>query len=171
MKVLYPTSHDIPSLPDSHLALKIARHSRCSVCRTCPGLHPPPGWRVFPDIPDGNESDDDDEPPPSRYLDQCQCGHGVDAHGADMDSIGHEEFARRGRVAVRLDELFEDSGRLLDFDYSDPDIDSLRKQMKLPEPQSPASSLSDELGALGEQYLSTILPRPLDMRISPFVPG
>ncbi|OSD06821.1 Bromodomain-domain-containing protein [Trametes coccinea BRFM310] len=65
-----------------------------------------------------------------------------------MDSIGHDEFARRGRVAVRLDELLEDSGRLLDFDYSDEDIDSLRKQMRLPEPQSPASSLSDELGAL-----------------------
>ena len=43
----------------------------------------------------------------------------------------------------------QDSGRLLDFDYSDEDIDSLRKQMKLPEPQSPASSLSDELEALG----------------------
>lgn len=67
--------------------------------------------------------------------------------------------------------LFQDSGRLLDFDYSDEDIDSLRKQMRLPEPQSPASSLSDELGALGEQPLLAILQRWLDMRTSPFVPG
>ena len=45
----------------------------------------------------------------------------------------------------------QDSGRLRDFDYSDQDIDSLRKQMRLPEPepQSPGSSLSDEIGALG----------------------
>ncbi|KAH9892539.1 hypothetical protein C8Q73DRAFT_698473 [Cubamyces lactineus] len=148
MKVLYPTSHNIPSLPDSHLALKIARHSRCSICPTCPGLHPPPGWRVYGDVADGNDSDDDDEPPPTSFLNRCQCGHGVDAHGADVSVIGHDEFIRRGRVAVRIDELLEDSGRLLDFDYSDEDIDSLRKQMKLHEPQSPASSLSDELEAL-----------------------
>ena len=47
--------------------------------------------------------------------------------------------------------VLQDSGRLLDFDYSDEDIDSLRKQMVLPgqDPPSPASSLSDELGALG----------------------
>lgn len=107
MKVLYPTSHHIPSLPDVHLSLKIARHSRCSSCSTCPGLHPPPGWRVFSDIPDGNESDDDDEPPPTRYLDRCACGHGANAHGADASNLGHEEFSRRARVAVRLDELLE----------------------------------------------------------------
>ena len=43
----------------------------------------------------------------------------------------------------------QDSGRLGDFDYSDEDIDSLRKQMRLHEPQSPQSSLSDEIEALG----------------------
>ncbi|KAI1794092.1 hypothetical protein LXA43DRAFT_997618 [Ganoderma leucocontextum] len=149
MKVLYPASHDIPSLPDFHLSLKISRHSRCSACSTCLGLHPPPAWRVFSDASDGSDSDDDGEPP-SKYLDRCACGHGVPHHGADMSSIGPEEYARRGRVAVRLDELLEDSGRLLDFDYSDEDIDSLRKQMVLPgqDPPSPASSLSDELDAL-----------------------
>ena len=46
---------------------------------------------------------------------RCGCGHGVTAHGADMSAIGNEEFARRGRVAVRLDELLEVSGR---FDVS-----------------------------------------------------
>ncbi|PIL36145.1 hypothetical protein GSI_01805 [Ganoderma sinense ZZ0214-1] len=177
MKVLYPASHDIPSLPDSHLSLKISRHSRCSACSTCLGLHPPPGWRVFSDASDGSDSDDDGEPP-SKYLDRCECGHGVLHHGADMSSIGHEEFARRGRVAVRLDELLEDSGRLLDFDYSDEDIDSLRKQMVLPgqDPPSPASSLSDELGALvpsspekhslspASSFLSDIIERPTKKR-------
>ncbi|KAI0775673.1 hypothetical protein BD413DRAFT_602875 [Trametes elegans] len=140
MKVLYPQSHDIPRLPNSHLSLKIARHSRCSLCSTCTGLHPPPGWRVFSDSTDGDESDDDDEPPPTRYLDRCECGHGVSAHGADS-GLDRDEFVRRARVAVRLDELLEDSGRLLDFDYSDKDIDSLRKQLQPLEPQSPASSI------------------------------
>ncbi|KAI0743463.1 hypothetical protein C8Q80DRAFT_1181286 [Daedaleopsis nitida] len=107
MKVLYPASHDIPSLPDSHIALKIARHSRCSLCRSaCLGLHPPQGWRVYSDMSDGSDSEDDGEPP-SKYLDRCQCGHPVLTHGADMSSIGMEEFTRRGRVAVRLDELLE----------------------------------------------------------------
>ncbi|EJF65355.1 hypothetical protein DICSQDRAFT_132942 [Dichomitus squalens LYAD-421 SS1] len=97
-----------------------------------------------------------------------------------MSLIGHEEFVRRGRVAVRLDELLEDSGRLLDFDYSDEDIDSLRKQMVLPgqerEPQSPASSLSDEIEALvpsspekhplspASSFLSDIIERPTKKR-------
>lgn len=113
MKVLYPASHDIPSLPDPHLSLKIARHSRCSACAPCLGLHPPPGWRVYSDTSDGNDSDsDDDGEPPSKYLDRCECGHSVLAHGSDITSIGHDEFVRRGRVAVRLDELLEVSARL-----------------------------------------------------------
>lgn len=107
MKALYPASNDIPNLPDSHLALKIARHTRCSDSDcSCPGLRPPPGWRVFLDTPDGTDSDDDGEPP-SKYLDRCGCGHGVSAHGADLSALGHDEFARRGRVAVRVDELLE----------------------------------------------------------------
>ena len=41
----------------------------------------------------------------------------------------------------------QDHGRLLDFDYSDPDIESLRRQMTLPE--SIGSPLSDTLASLG----------------------
>ncbi|RDX55063.1 Bromodomain-domain-containing protein [Lentinus brumalis] len=93
-----------------------------------------------------------------------------------MSSIGHDEWVRRGRVAVRLDELLEDSGRLLDFEYSDEDIDSLRKQMELYKPPSPASSLSDELGALvpsspdkpplspASSFLSDAIERPTKRR-------
>jgi hypothetical protein len=38
-------------------------------------------------------------------MDTCTCGHDVQEHGADVSEIGTEEFKRRGRVAVRLDEL------------------------------------------------------------------
>ena len=58
------------------------------------------------DASDGSDSDDDGELA-SDYLDRCACGHGVMEHGANISSIGHEEFVRRGRVAVRLDELLE----------------------------------------------------------------
>ncbi|KAH9931087.1 uncharacterized protein BXZ73DRAFT_47487 [Epithele typhae] len=180
MKALYPASNDIPNVPDSHIAIKIARHSPCSGCSTCLGLRPPPGWKVSLDSSDGSDSDDDGEPA-TQYIDRCGCGHDIAAHGANISTIGHTEFVRRGRVAVRLDELLEDSGRLGDFDYSDKDIDSLRKQMgdfrKPGEPNSPASSLSDELGALvpssppekhplspASSFLSDVVGRPTKKR-------
>lgn len=102
MKALYPTSHDIPKLPEAALALKIARHSPCSICTAeiCPGLRPPPIVQLFPDSDedyDGSES----------YLSSCTCGHDATEHGADRSEIGASEFSRRGRVAVRLDELLQ----------------------------------------------------------------
>lgn len=67
----------------------------------------------------------------------------------------------------------QDSGRLLDFDYSDEDIDSLRKQMVLPgqDPPSPASSLSDELGALGAHIAYPYASPHLTIAFSTFVTG
>ena len=102
MKALYPTSHEIPTLSESALALKIARHSPCSICTAeiCPNLRPPPIVQLVPDSEDdydGSES----------YLSSCACGHDATDHGADIDEIGKREFARRGRVAVRLDELLQ----------------------------------------------------------------
>ena len=111
MKVLYPASHDIPQLSPELLAIKIARHSSCSLCSSCSGLRPPPNVEVALDsAPQKGPS-----PSTSRthgatsgtYLQFCSCGHDTTTHGADPSSIGKEEFARRGRVAVRLDELLE----------------------------------------------------------------
>ncbi|KAJ7496124.1 hypothetical protein B0H11DRAFT_1716448 [Mycena galericulata] len=53
-------------------------------------------------------------------------------HGANQPLLGRDEFLRRGRVAIRLDELLQDVDKLLDFSYVDEDILSLRNQMKLP---------------------------------------
>jgi hypothetical protein len=114
MKVLYPASNQLPQLSESTLALKIARHSRCSACTTCPGLRPPPGTTV---ALDGSEDLDDvdqmllssavPDETLGQYLDFCVCGHARSKHGADKGGLGAEEFARRARAAVRLDELLE----------------------------------------------------------------
>jgi len=183
MKLSYPASHQVSKLNDSLLSLKIARHSPCSTCDSCSGLRPPPGWDVVLDeLPSESSlgdleqygSDDDDGPP--AYLEFCACGHHMKEHGADESEIGGAEFARRGLVAVRLDELlkvrpvlppsksssfseafafcrcgvsnfiygphskqhFQDVGKMLDFDYTDEDIISLRLQMRLPVLISPS---------------------------------
>ncbi|OCH92323.1 Bromodomain-domain-containing protein [Obba rivulosa] len=154
MKALYPASHDIPRLSESQLALKIARHSRCAACDTCDGLRPPAGVEVSLDkdaeldnvLGGLNRYGSEDDEPPSNYLEACACGHSAANHGADPSLLGRDEFARRGRVGVRIDELLQDKEELLNFDYSDEDIDSLRQQMQLP--ASSPSSISDGLASL-----------------------
>ncbi|KAF7984193.1 hypothetical protein HWV62_15966 [Athelia sp. TMB] len=81
------------------------------------------------DLDSYGSDDEDEEDSSSGYLSTCICGHGVMEHGADASSLGDTEFKRRGRVAVRLDELLKDVNRLLDFDYIDDDIANLRLQM------------------------------------------
>ena len=100
MRVLYPAEDDIPSLSEEQLSLKIARHSPCSLC-SCSGLRPPVGVEVSPD--DSLLSDQME----LAYLSECQCGHNVPSHGADVAVLGRPEYQRRGRVAVRIDELLQ----------------------------------------------------------------
>lgn len=138
MKLSYPSPTNEP-FSDSVLALKIARHTPCSTCDTCQGLQPPPGVELVlggdtchrSSLGDLNQygSDEDDEP---TYLETCVCGHDVVEHGADEVALGREEFSRRARLATRLDEMLRELDRLLDFEYADDDILSLRQKMKLP---------------------------------------
>ena len=107
MTTLYPARYDIEKLSQNAIALKIARHSRCSECDSCGGLHPPPDAVLEPDSAEFSEdflSSDDDERD-SRYLAVCACGHGTLSHGADEARLGRSEYVRRARVAIRLDEL------------------------------------------------------------------
>lgn len=109
MSFLYPAGYDIEKLSSLALALKIARHSRCTVCDNCPGLHPIPGTPLTLDLPGDDILFNDvahfesDEEKDSRYLQTCACGHGIKEHGDGRIDKG--EYARRGRVAVRMDEL------------------------------------------------------------------
>ena len=116
MKVAYPASDQLSQLNGTQRALKIARHSPCVICDgSCPALHPPHDVDVVLDQQFTNESslgdlgqygsdaDDDDSDLP--YLQMCACGHDVRDHNADEFELEPAEFARRTRVAIRLDEL------------------------------------------------------------------
>lgn len=99
---LYPTSHDFHSLNEESLALKIARHSHCSRCDDCFGLVPDENVTVILDTAalDNNTSE------PAGYITSCRCGHSVRDH-AVLEHTSPEEYVRRGRVAIRLDELLD----------------------------------------------------------------
>lgn len=112
MSYQYPASHDTSLLSEHALALKIARHSQCSICDDCSGFHPPRDVTVIADDEDGQSALDrligiasDEDGSSHNYLQVCECGHDCKAHGADVEVLGKEEYRRRGRVAIRLDEL------------------------------------------------------------------
>ncbi|KAJ3803290.1 hypothetical protein GGU11DRAFT_180059, partial [Lentinula aff. detonsa] len=138
MKFAYPASD---ALTPQQIALKIARHCPCTACGTCKGLHPSIGVHVvlddgsresiLGDLGQYGSDDDEDQPSIPPYLDICACGHGVVEHGANESQIGTEEYRRRASYAIRIDENMQDEGKLLDFAYSDPDIESLRARMTL----------------------------------------
>lgn len=111
MRFTYPLFRPEDHPSDEQTALRIARHSPCTVCVDCSGLRPSPDDELVDDLPVTSigglgqyGSDDEDDDP---YLDTCSCGHGVTTHGADLLLLGREEFARLGRVASRLDELLQ----------------------------------------------------------------
>jgi hypothetical protein len=179
MKVLYPASHEVANLNHSQLALKIARHSPCSACDTCTGLHPSEDVEVV--LVNGPGFGDDGTT--IAYLDKCGCGHGASFHGASETEVGRDEFARRGRVAIRLDEFLQvkpfvfflvlfrpqpclqDAGKLLDFDYIDENIVGLRPQMQLPvaslSPTVKAVPSPGKSSSCSFNYFSLMRLRPL----------
>jgi len=122
MKALYPASNILENLDYAQRALKIARHSPCSLCNnSCLGLQPSLGIKtVLDESPfqglfglDDYGSDDEESKGQLSYLEFCQCGHDVKYHGANEAELGSEEFTRRARVAIRLDELIQVYGMKL----------------------------------------------------------
>lgn len=114
MKYAYPAANQLSKLTHPLLSIKVARHSPCASCDACTGLRPPPGVEVIFDdfanqtsIGDLGQYGSDDDDASAPYLDTCACSHTVNEHGADELEVGPEEFARRSRVAIRLDELLQ----------------------------------------------------------------
>jgi histone acetyltransferase len=114
MKYLYPASHEQDGRTDQLLALKIARHSSCTSCESCTGLHPDPSWEIVlddlsaePSLVELDQYGSDDEDGQPSYLKSCACGHDMYDHGANQPQLGRDEFLRRGRAAIRLDELLQ----------------------------------------------------------------
>lgn len=113
MKLLYPASNQISTLSDAQLALKIARHSPCAICDNCVGLKPPPDVDLILD--ESNSSSlgtltqygSDDDEVVTDYVETCICGHDVKDHGGDVTDLAFDEFQRRGRAAIRLDEILQ----------------------------------------------------------------
>lgn len=69
-------------MSDSEKILKVARHMPCDQCQSCQGWRP--GLSV------------------EFSLDTCICGHDADQHVAHK-----QDFVRRLKVALRIDELLE----------------------------------------------------------------
>ncbi|CAO3572679.1 unnamed protein product [Mortierella alpina] len=120
-----PADKDSAKLSMSQRMMKIGRSCPCTPSNTSAdnttGASPDEtqahcncqGWRPKP-------------PGMSDRVDTCACGHKLSCHGGPWAG---EEFERRLRAAFRRDELLQDKGKLLDFDYDDEDIASLRKQI------------------------------------------
>lgn len=75
------------------------------------------------------EADHTEQDPEGLPWNLCDCGHELSEHGR-LAEEGAEERRRRVRVAVRLDELLEDEDKLLDWDFVNDDLLSLRKCVK-----------------------------------------
>ncbi|KAI0031731.1 hypothetical protein K488DRAFT_34091, partial [Vararia minispora EC-137] len=134
MRALYPASNDSDSLPDYLLDIKIARHTPCSICADCSGLHPSDDIELTADDKAANPltdlaeygSDDDDDA--TQGLSVCACGHIPRDHGA-FGNVDRHEYNRRALIAVRLDDHLQRAGKLLDFTYVDEAINALRHEM------------------------------------------
>ncbi|KAI0312750.1 hypothetical protein OF83DRAFT_1025088, partial [Amylostereum chailletii] len=136
MKLFYPTSNDLDKLPPELTALKIARHSPCAVCSDCHGLHPSSDLELVRDdrktensLTGLDEYGSDDEDEITDYLQLCGCGHASSDHGANEAVIERDEYVRRATVAIRLEVHLERIEKLLDFEYSDEEVVSLRREM------------------------------------------
>ncbi|KAJ1020726.1 hypothetical protein NDA16_004118 [Ustilago loliicola] len=170
MPLLYPSGvRSALKLSPYQRLIKVARHTPSSSAdsdsATCSGFKPSEYEEIVEDpISRSSRHDprsvDDDKLKAEWNAVPCDtCGRNVEEHAALSDA-DDEEATRRAKVAVRLDELLEDKGKLLDFDYVDTDIESLRKQMRpvgpdgLVEASSPVSQLSTVPDATPSPYPS-----------------
>jgi hypothetical protein len=114
MRVLYPASNTLNALSDDLVALKIARHTPCSLCLDCSGLHPASDVELVREgqppensLTDLDQYGSDEEENGVTYLSQCACGHRPQQHGADEEELDKEEYMRRANLALRIEQHLE----------------------------------------------------------------
>ena len=104
MKVAYPHSHSFDRLDTLLLSIKIARHSPCSQCHTCSGIHPPPRVDVVLDnhndsslgdlgqygSDDDDDSEDDVETDDNSYDALEDQFHGLEEEVANLVADVHD---------------------------------------------------------------------------------
>jgi len=114
MRVLYPASNSLDALSDALIALIIARHTPCSSCIRCSGLHPASNIHLVRDnhppensLTNLDQYGSDEEENDVTYLSQCACGHSPQQHGADEEELDKEEYTRRANLALRIEQHLE----------------------------------------------------------------
>lgn len=122
----YPSgATNVNDLNEKQKRLKIARHSPCSVSADgasfamtgdidtapaqstcdCSGYYPPPSTKLKSLSVKTATAANLDE---SQWgWNSCKCGHDMKHHGLLGDTETEDEFTRRAKVALRMDELLE----------------------------------------------------------------
>lgn len=142
---IYPRVARVQDIDEANAYLKVARHSPCVAgaslvprkecphdgahteytgdrsC-TCAGFVVNVPLVVGQGVPAGKAD-------LARVGGCARCGHSVVSHGR-LDIEQHDEYVRRVKAAIRIDELLEDDGKLLDFGHSTDDTRSLRLQVQ-----------------------------------------
>ncbi|KAG0046748.1 histone acetyltransferase [Gryganskiella cystojenkinii] len=125
-----PADKEIDRLSMSERMMKIGRSCSCDGFIDDNSTESENGTPVAPQWSSSNKCDCQGwRPKPVGTMgrvDTCACGHKLSLHGGPWTG---EEYERRLRAAFRRDELLQDKGKLLDFEYTDEDIESLRKQI------------------------------------------
>lgn len=146
-----PAVPDVSILPEPLQDFKLARFIACrTVGCACPGIMPPANEPVVMSgdaLPsEASETHDVVQRWIDGLWDACgSCGHSwrnVSAEteadeDVEEDTGGHTlppglesmEKTRRRKVAGRIEELLQDKGQLLNFEYTDEDLEGLRRQL------------------------------------------
>jgi hypothetical protein len=114
-QVYPPASKPVQSLSLFEKLLKIGRNIPCSAEDSNSGNCSCLGWK--PKVKNTGRAD------------MCACGHRVVYHG-ESGELAPNELDRRVEIAMKIDKVLEAKGKLLDFEYQDEEIKSLRRYIK-----------------------------------------
>ncbi|KAJ1965620.1 histone acetyltransferase [Dimargaris xerosporica] len=139
--------------------LRIGRYLPCTACQqdpsksseavACLGWHPQPNTTLTAPTgvgaqplrtqstasaaklaPSTGNVSQSSPPPATRAVDNCPCGHPLEAHGSQLSTLAPDALQKCLEVATRLDCYLRDRGRLLDFTHHGDETEALLAQMR-----------------------------------------